>query len=149
VLGDDTPSAVPAPDATAPDRYWKVHEAIQHGLIAAAHDCSEGGLAVALAEMAIGGRLGVEVDVTAVDDDVTTALFSESVGRIVCEVDPQHLAEFRQLFESDGVLLGHVTEHPALVVTAGGSTVIDVSVDRLLARFDPSATTTAAGGAPR
>ncbi len=145
VLGDDSPSAVPAPDRSASDRYWSVHEAIQHGLIAAAHDCSEGGLAVALAEMAIAGRLGIEVDVTGIADDLTTALFSESVGRIVCEVRPHHLAEFKELFGADGVIIGHVTDHPSMLVGRGPTTgqarsgtgewAIELTVDRLVAAF--------------
>ena len=139
VLGDETRSAVPAPDAGAADRYWGVHEAIQHGLIAAAHDCSEGGLAVALAEMAIGGRLGIDADIAAVDDDTTTALFSESVGRIVCEVHPDHLAEFKQLFAADGVIIGHVTDRQQLVIANGGRNVIDVGVDDLVAAFNTPA----------
>ena len=139
VVGDDTQSAVPAPDAGASDRYWAVHEAIEHGLIASAHDCSEGGLAVALAEMAIGGRLGIEADTAPVEDDTTTALFSESLGRIVCEVHPDHLAEFQQLFTADRVIIGHVTEAPRFVIANAGATVIDVGVDQLVAAFNTPA----------
>ncbi len=51
---------VPAPDPNAPDRYRRLHRADRATAWSrAAHDCSEGGLAVALAEMAIGGRLGL------------------------------------------------------------------------------------------
>lgn len=135
VLDDHTPSAVPSPDAGATGRYWAVHEAIQHGLIAAAHDCSEGGLAVALAEMAIGGRLGLEVDIAAVDSDATTALFSESVGRIVCEVHPDQLAEFKQLFAADGVIIGHVTNGSQVTIANGSTIVIDLGIDQLVSAF--------------
>ena len=38
-----------------------LHQAIQAGLVRACHDCSEGGIAVALAEMCIGGQLGADV----------------------------------------------------------------------------------------
>ena len=46
---------------------------------------SEGGLAVALAEMCIASRLGASIDALP-HDDVTAALFSESAGRLVVEV---------------------------------------------------------------
>ena len=134
VLGSDTPSAVPAPDANASDRYWAVHEAIEHGLLASAHDCSEGGLAVALAEMAIGGRLGIEVEVTNVSDDIVTSLFSESVGRIVCEVRPEHLAELRQLVGAETTILGHVSATPTMSVAG----VFDLALDDLVAAFNGS-----------
>jgi len=133
VLGDDTQSAVPAPDPTAPDRYWLVHEAMQHGLIVAAHDCSEGGLAVALAEMAIAGRLGVEVDLGKVHNHLPTALFSESAGRIVCEVRPHLLVEFEELFEGDAIVIGQVTAEPVLRV---GEKLVSLTVDQLVAAFN-------------
>ena len=39
-----------------------VHQVIRAGLVKTCHDCSEGGLAVALAEMSVGGRVGCQVD---------------------------------------------------------------------------------------
>jgi phosphoribosylformylglycinamidine synthase len=83
---------VPAPDPEAPARYRAVHAAIQRGLVRAAHDCSEGGLAVAVAEMVVGGRMGARLETTG-HDDVVVGLFSESVGRLVLEVDPRHVDE--------------------------------------------------------
>ena len=61
----------------------KISAAISAGLVASCHDCSEGGLAVALAEMAFAGGLGIEADLRGlpVSDDcsrVDTQLFSES-----------------------------------------------------------------------
>ena len=61
-------------------------EAIQSGSVAACHDCSEGGIAVALAEMAFAGGLGMEITLpkNALRDEVL--LFSESNTRFVVEV---------------------------------------------------------------
>jgi phosphoribosylformylglycinamidine synthase len=59
---------------------------INGGLVNAVHDCSGGGLAVALAEMAISGGLGARVDLSAAPGDCRRALetaFSESHGRFV------------------------------------------------------------------
>ncbi len=132
VLGDDTTSAVPAPDLAAPGRYRALHAAMQRGLVAAAHDCSEGGLAVALAEMAIAGRLGLEVAVGVVDDDATTALFSESVGRVVCEVRPEHLGEFKDVVGGETRIIGHVSAAPTMTVSGQ----FELPLDRLVAAFN-------------
>ncbi len=71
------------------ERYHWLHARIRDGAIRSAHDASEGGLAVALAEMALAGRLGVQVDLQDVHPDAGHALFSESNGRILLEVDPR------------------------------------------------------------
>ncbi len=73
-----------------------VHRAIHAGLVRACHDLSEGGLAVALAEMAFAGGLGARVDVKALrcdgDLDAVSRLFSESNTRFLCEVRPYNCA---------------------------------------------------------
>ncbi|MDR1775194.1 MAG: phosphoribosylformylglycinamidine synthase subunit PurL [Actinomycetes bacterium] len=63
-----------------------VRELVRAGLLKSAHDCSDGGVAVALAESAIGGRVGFEV---ALDDDLPAAvsLFSETQSRVVVSCD--------------------------------------------------------------
>ena len=55
----------------------------QPGVVSAAHDVSEGGVAQAIAELAIYSNKGVGLDVSGVHDDVFTALFSESASRVV------------------------------------------------------------------
>ncbi|WP_448854812.1 phosphoribosylformylglycinamidine synthase subunit PurL [Corynebacterium frankenforstense] len=57
--------------------------AAAHGLLTAAHDCSEGGIAQAVVEMAMRSGLGVDLDLTAVHEELFTALFSESASRAV------------------------------------------------------------------
>ncbi len=75
---------VPEPLVAPLPRYRAVHAAIKQGLITAAHDCSDGGLVVAVAEMAIAARLGVSVvaprDAGA---DPFTSLVNEAPGRLV------------------------------------------------------------------
>jgi phosphoribosylformylglycinamidine synthase len=116
VLGaPDEVGVVPAPDPAAPERYRRLHRAIGEGLVRACHDVSEGGLAVALAEMCIAGRLGITV--TALPDrDLATALFSESQGRLVVEVAPNELNRFREMLGDDVSVIGAVTEDDDLVV---------------------------------
>jgi phosphoribosylformylglycinamidine synthase len=99
----------PAPDPDAPENYRHLHAAMQAGLIASCHDLSEGGLAVALAEMCIGGRLGATID-TLPHDDLATALFSESTGRLVVEVEPRSVPAFLRIMGDDVERLGEVSE---------------------------------------
>jgi len=109
------PGVVPAPDADAPARYRHVHRAISEGLVRACHDVSEGGLAVALAEMCIAGRLGITLT-TLPHPDFVTALFAESQARLVVEVAPRDLDRLREILGADAVVIGAVTEDDDLVV---------------------------------
>ncbi|MFN0088585.1 MAG: phosphoribosylformylglycinamidine synthase subunit PurL [Blastocatellia bacterium] len=81
-------------------------KAIQEGIVRSAHDCAEGGLAVALAESCFSSyrraAIGAEIDLTghAGDcgiDDPATLLFSESPSRIVLSIQPDHLANLNEL----------------------------------------------------
>ncbi len=123
--------SVPRPDPNAPARYRNLHRAIRAGLVRACHDVSEGGLAVALAEMCIGGRLGASV--TALPhDDITTALFAESTSRLVVEVAPADVDRFRDLMAEPIHHLGHVTDDGQLSIAG----VAPLHVDELVAAFE-------------
>jgi phosphoribosylformylglycinamidine synthase len=115
VLGEpDEPGCAPQPDPGAPARYRRVHAAMREGLVWSCHDPSEGGLAVALAELCIAGRLGAVID-TLPHADVATALFAESVGRLVVEVRPADVARFLDV-AGPATLLGTVSDEPALAL---------------------------------
>ncbi|HEY2839624.1 MAG TPA: phosphoribosylformylglycinamidine synthase subunit PurL [Pirellulales bacterium] len=80
-----------------------VHAAIGAGLVRACHDLSEGGLAAGVAEMAFAGDLGATIDLDRVPRDPAAAspaarLFAESNTRFLCEVRPDHAAQFAALF---------------------------------------------------
>jgi phosphoribosylformylglycinamidine synthase len=87
----------------------KIYRAANENLIEACHDCSEGGLAVAISEMAFAAGKGVEIDIDAVktrkinllEIELTVAeiLFSESNGRFVVEVKPGNEIRFREILE--------------------------------------------------
>ena len=92
--------------------YACLASAIGKGMVRSAHDCSDGGLGVALAECGIGGRLGVRVDLEKVpregglaDDKI---LFSESSGRFVVSVRKKDCAKFEN--EMRGCAFGKVGE---------------------------------------
>jgi phosphoribosylformylglycinamidine synthase len=106
---------VPAPDPGAPRRYQALHRLLRTGRVLACHDLSEGGLGVALAEMCMSGNLGARID-TLPHPDLTTALFSESTGRFVCEVRPDDLPWFLDGLGEPAVVLGDVTAGKALQI---------------------------------
>jgi phosphoribosylformylglycinamidine synthase len=113
----------PQPVTGALERLRTVHQAITAGLVVACHDCSEGGLGVALAEMCIAGRIGAEIDLSmmpcAADcrrDDVL--LFSESLTRFLVEVPPQYAQHFEQLCTTiPCTCIGHVATVQELAAT--------------------------------
>ncbi|MGA9276569.1 phosphoribosylformylglycinamidine synthase subunit PurL [Ilumatobacter sp.] len=111
----DDPGVVPAPDTDAAINYQRLHTAMRAGLVVSCHDVSEGGLAVALAEMCIAGRLGATITELP-HDDLATALFGESIGRLVVEVEERSVAAFRRIMDDDVTRLGQVSERRVLTL---------------------------------
>jgi phosphoribosylformylglycinamidine synthase len=116
--------------------YELLHKAILAELAESCHDCSEGGLAVALAETAFSGGLGMTINLDAVPTAaylrLDERLFSESAGRHVVTIDPGNRKAFeRYLHDLDWACIGQVTADPRLVMTSKGEAVIDVRLDRL------------------
>ncbi|MFC1824357.1 AIR synthase-related protein, partial [Thermodesulfobacteriota bacterium] len=117
---NETGLNIPTVDA---ERCWNLYlclsEAIEAELVSAAHAVTRGGLAVHLALMAMGGELGMEIDLDEVPcpPGLTTSkrLYSESAGRFLVTVDPAKKEEFEALF-SDVVIgaIGRVVESPDL-----------------------------------
>ena len=109
------PGVAPAPDPDAPDTYRHLHAAMRAGLVVACHDVSEGGLAVAVAEMCIAGRLGAYLDALP-HDDLVTSLFSESSGRLVVEVRPRSVDAFTKIMGRSATPIGVVTDDSMLSI---------------------------------
>src|SRR5262249_20753546 len=81
---------------SAPAVFRALHAAIRAGLVRACHDLSEGGLAVAVAEMAFSGGVGADpTEVCGGGMSDSVVLFSESATRFVVEVTPEHLGAFK------------------------------------------------------
>jgi phosphoribosylformylglycinamidine synthase subunit PurSL len=123
-------ATVPAPDAAAPARYRRLHQALRSGRVAACHDISEGGLAVALAEMAIAGRLGLSID-TLPGPDSVSGLFSESSSRFVCELAVDDAVWLAELLDEPVIVLGTVTAAPTFTLPDQPP----ISLDQLVAAF--------------
>ena len=102
--------------------------AIRDGLVESAHDLSEGGLAVALAESLFNEKgLGAEVNVTG---DATVALFSESQSRFLVTVKPENKEKFENLWK-EAVQIGTVTGSGKLVVSVNDERIIEDEVAEL------------------
>jgi phosphoribosylformylglycinamidine synthase subunit PurSL len=120
------------------DRYRLLHSAIRQGWIQACHDLSEGGLAVALAEMCIGGRLGATINIGHWQLDTerqtdTEILFSERNGRLLIEIAPEDARVVEAHFLGQRlVLLGTVSAEPRLVVNFDATSLIDLTVAELV-----------------
>jgi phosphoribosylformylglycinamidine synthase len=140
---------VPRPNLEeAPTVMAAMHKAIADGDVAACHDVSEGGLAVAAAEMAFAGECGLEVDLSGLhdprhlddeSDEDAVLLFSESTTRFLVEVSLDRCEDFERHFTSVG--LGDIAR-PIGEVTAGhrlhirgkdGFNLIELDLDDLRA----------------
>lgn len=91
-----------------------VLEAIQKGFIASAHDCAEGGLAVAITESAFGKNLGVKVALDLPKEE----LFSETQSRFVLSVKPENQVAFEALAGDFATKVGEVTANGELNIQA-------------------------------
>jgi phosphoribosylformylglycinamidine synthase len=128
-------SRVPQVDAArAKNLMEALSRATGASLVRACHDLSEGGLGVALAEMAFAGGLGAEVTLAGVpaenvnrDDFI---LFSESNSRFLAEVAPENQSRFEHIMAGNTfALIGRVTEDDRVIVHGlNGSQVVNLSL---------------------
>ncbi len=108
-------------------------DGIQRGWINSAHDCSEGGLAVALAECAIAGNKGAAILLGGIVERFDTALFGEGGARILVSISPAHQSEFETyLAERVGdawQYLGTVgTQTDRFQMLSLGETIVDLDI---------------------
>src|SRR5215217_2326095 len=117
------------------------HRASRNGLIQACHDLSEGGLAVAAAEMAFAGGHGLQIDARAVpvtEPDLadSTRLFAESPTRFLVEVTPEDATALETLLgPTPHAQIGRVIDSPQLTVRGEGGIVIDANIETLRSRW--------------
>jgi phosphoribosylformylglycinamidine synthase len=116
----------------------KLSTATSKGLVRACHDCSEGGIGVALAEMAFAGGLGATVNLKAVPqgepvDRDDFLLFSESNSRFLVEVAPENKAEFEKIMSgASWASIGQVTDVEILEVYGlNREQMLNASLDEL------------------
>jgi len=135
LVGNSVPEVEPQQSKNLMER---LSTATWKGLVRACHDCSEGGISVAVAEMAFAGGLGASISLKEVplgeaiarDDFI---LFSESNSRFIVEVSPDSKDKFeKELKGMPFALIGHVTDEARLeVLGRKGTSVVSISINEL------------------
>jgi phosphoribosylformylglycinamidine synthase len=140
---------VPGTDLALARRTFRaLHAAIHAGLVLACHDVAEGGVAVAAAEMALAGEVGIDLDVAAFAGSPGAAeaaaageealLFSESCSRFLVEVAPERAPLFEAaLADIPCAPIGRTTSRPRLAVLGreGTRPPLEVPLEALAASF--------------
>ncbi len=116
--------------------YRALTAAMDQGLVRSAHDCSDGGLAVAVAECCFGcdGATTINLD-TLMNGEVDEwgALFGESLGRILVTVKPNNVAEFEAAMSGHSISnIGTVDSKKTLQFTIGDKTILKANLSKLL-----------------
>lgn len=129
---------LPKVDAKASKKIMSaLGKAIMKGVVSACHDCSEGGMAVAAAEMCLAGNKGAEINLKHVPSEQNMndaeTLFSESNSRFIIEVSSKHKNAFESMMKGTVYAkIGFVTEKPALIINGiDGNKIISERVDDL------------------
>ena len=115
-------------------------DTMRAGLVASCHDISEGGLAVAVCEMSMGGDSGVYIDIGAVNPELRSdyKLFSESNTRWVVEVPRAEVGRFEALMATHGVCIieiGTVIKDKRVSISDNGTELVDISIDAVRAAW--------------
>jgi phosphoribosylformylglycinamidine synthase subunit PurL len=109
------------------ERQAQVLEAIRAGFVQSAHDLSEGGLAVAIAESLFeADHLGAELEV---GGNLVSALFSETQSRFLISVKKEHQTAFETII--DAKLIGEVNNSATLQILSKDKLVLEASVAKL------------------
>jgi phosphoribosylformylglycinamidine synthase len=137
-IGGEVPQ-LPNPEKNLAS-YKALTKTIQSGLVRTAHDCSEGGIAVAIAEMCIGGRCGAAIDIDGPGEaDIWGRLWGESLGRIIVGVKQESRLEFLSQMKGHSLTyMGEVTDGDTLGVWDGDDLIIESSVEDMVAAWKGS-----------
>jgi phosphoribosylformylglycinamidine synthase len=137
-IGGEVPQ-LPNPEKNL-GAYKALTKAIQSGIVRTAHDCSEGGVAVAIAEMCIGGRCGAAIDVDGPGEaDLWGRLWGESLGRIMVGVKQNNRAEFLSMMKGHSLTyMGETTDSDSLSIWDGDDLVIEAPVEDMVSAWKGS-----------
>jgi phosphoribosylformylglycinamidine synthase len=113
-------------------------EMIQAGLVESAHDCSEGGLAVTLAECAFAKGVGMKVNLASGGLPAEFALFGEDASRVVLSCDSRNLPVIHQLAAKKGLFCDRIGETATgqMEIRLDGKVVVSVAVAELRAVYE-------------
>jgi phosphoribosylformylglycinamidine synthase subunit PurSL len=121
--------------ARALESYLLMYQAIQRGYVRACHDLSEGGLAVAAAEMAFSGPLGMDLDLAKLNVPrplpEAALLFSETASRFLVEVPEIARQGFESLLQSHAISIGRVMKSQRLTLRHGKRVLLQQPLAKL------------------
>lgn len=123
-----------APDVDIPALKTSIDKmlaAMDSRLIAACHDIGDGGLAVAVTEMCIGGKLGAELDLGEIVGRGDVKLFSESNTRWLVEVPEERAVEFEAAMSGIPILKLGKTGGDSLLIIDGEQIMVEASINEL------------------
>jgi phosphoribosylformylglycinamidine synthase len=121
--------------------YRTLSQSIAQGLVASAHGIYRGGLGVHLAMVAMGGHLGMQIELDQVPldgvDREDSVIFSESAGRFIVTIDPNNRQAFESQFKGMAcACIGTVSETPQFEMNGfNQNTLVSVAVDELKAAW--------------
>ena len=110
-----------------------LRELISERVIASAHDCADGGIAVALAECSFPKEIGARVDLSSNGAGVLSTLFGETASRVVISCDPASTEDIKKRVESFGLRaerIGQTINHN-LEISVNGEVRVSAPVSEL------------------
>ncbi|MFZ0296085.1 MAG: phosphoribosylformylglycinamidine synthase subunit PurL [Candidatus Sulfotelmatobacter sp.] len=115
-----------------------VIETIQQGLVESVHDCSDGGLAVALSEKTFAKGVGARVNLMSNGLPPEFVLFGEDASRILLSCDPGKVSRIQQIAEKHGIAADVIGETipERLEISLDGSEILSVTVPELSATYE-------------
>ena len=135
-IGNNPPKLYP--DEHIP-LYKALSAAMEEGLVASAHDISDGGIAVAFAESALGFGLGAELDLAQMackTEDKPAMLFSESAGRFIVSVSPENIERFEKAMKGTVCRkAGRVRGDKRLILKHGDEILINDGIAEVRASY--------------
>ncbi len=146
-IGGFSCGKAPDVDCSKSDKLYRaLHRAIQGRIVQSCHDLSDGGLAVALAESCIGGRLGCSLKLDAIAQTLTShfdepqsivrALFAETGGRFIVSVRREDRERFEQTMSGTACyLVGTVEQSGYMVITHKADVLVRIPLARLIHSF--------------
>ena len=117
----------------------QLRQAIGQGLVASAHDLSDGGLAVAAAESCIASGLGAHLEIPASASRIDRLLFAEGGARILVSVAPAQTVAWQEALDATGIpaqCLGVVASEAELQIQQAGAPLLNLPVAQLEAQFE-------------
>jgi phosphoribosylformylglycinamidine synthase len=115
-----------------------VIELIQQGLVDSVHDCSDGGVAVALAEKAFAKGIGARVNLATGELFAEHVLFGEDASRVVLSCDPAHVSRIKQIADKRGAAVDVIGETfpDKLEISLDGKAVVSATVSELREAYE-------------